>query len=486
MKFWKALRLYVKQIYSKWLLAVMASIVLMDLSVVVTSRGETYRGYLLTTTTYYVLLLLLLELVSSLAITKSDIDFTFATPADPLKLHLMRSASLGVFYFSFLFASTFPGVKADAPLYFLNLLLTSAFLSAVAANSLLYPLPRRALYIVPTATILALGFLEQRFSPLYGLVDPNPLYSAYNSVLLAVALATTPRRRVEDLATNAYGVLGEPFAFRRAGRIQGGGLPKTFWGAVWATSINSAMPVSINTPQGRVVYMRRVNMLKVLVPASAAGAVVYYVVASYLHDITDLITASSLSYYLFFLVLFIGAGSTLRFERLWISLSADPARYIKYRMFARTAIAAAVTSPWIAAYGAQSLYFKPAVFLALALIATVLIIPAASWLLSAVVEMPQIRELGVEMRPMKFGLRTALLPSVIFLALLALTMMPYGLSVAAMYLQAISDLLTLFAAIYSAMLLAASAAFFYYVVVSPRGFAVWSWFINELSERGYV
>ncbi len=63
---------------------------------------------------------------------------------------------------------------------------------------------------------------------------------------------------------------------------------------------------------------------------------------------------------------------------------------------------------------------------------------------------------------------------------------PYYMAVAASYIDDLSHLLYVAAQVWSAVLLLLSALFFYATTLSRWRRTVWSWFVNKLSENGYV
>jgi len=63
---------------------------------------------------------------------------------------------------------------------------------------------------------------------------------------------------------------------------------------------------------------------------------------------------------------------------------------------------------------------------------------------------------------------------------------PYILCVASMDIPALAPLLLLAADVASVASLALSAAFFYLTTYSPWAPSIWGWFVNKLSENGYV
>jgi polyferredoxin len=63
---------------------------------------------------------------------------------------------------------------------------------------------------------------------------------------------------------------------------------------------------------------------------------------------------------------------------------------------------------------------------------------------------------------------------------------PYYMAVAASYIGDLSHLLYAAAQAWSAVLLLLSALFFYATTLSRWRRTVWSWFVNKLSENGYV
>lgn len=475
MRLLKALYFQLKMRYSKWLLAFLALIFIAGL---LGRHNVVELPYL----TVIVMSLFLSAAAGGASIVKSDLDFVFTTPVKPLEVFLMKSVADGLMYFLVLSAYTLAAVKGglDALYYAVSLL---SLVGAISSMMYLASYTRLYGYIITPAFIvlLGLGVYMPALSPLYGLYEPSPLYAAYDLALF-LASAAPLRKAVEELASNAYELLGGP-AFLKpaaAGSVKGAGLPKSFWGAVWTVTVKSP---SFRAPRG--AYASRVNAIKVFLPVSAVGAAAYYFAAAYMGDQGPLLAFSAgFSFYLVFVILLAGSSGVPQRERLWISLSSDPARYFKYKISATTALAAVLTSPWIVAYALEGLWFRPAVYLAVALGSAALYAPALGWIVSAYAEAPQIRELDVAQSTYRLSLRQFVLVLALFFAL-GLSTAPFGLAVAARYLPALSGALYAAADVYSAVLLGLSAAFFYFAI-SPKGYEMWRWVVDKLSANGYV
>ena len=176
----------------------------------------------------------------SLSLTKPDVDFVFATQADPAEVLLLRAAATVL--------SLLPVAVAVSALF----VLTSLGGLLWYAISLVFLSIFSILMVAAVGSIslrsdvrLALGLLSSIASyvrpelwPTYGLVNPSPLYAAYSGALAALIYAFFPWKRVRELAVNAYGVLAvavprvsEPEE-RAAAHAQFG----TPWRAVWVTS----------------------------------------------------------------------------------------------------------------------------------------------------------------------------------------------------------------------------------------------------------
>lgn len=337
------------------------------------------------------------------------------------------------------------------------------------------------------AAPLAAGFYDPALSPLYGLFEQSPLYAAYDAALFLAVAAAIPRRYIRELALNAYEVLGAPSlvvpTIARPVAVKGAGLPKSFWGAIWATSARIYVARRANTPQGRTLYAQRTSIFKLFLPVSVAGVAVYSAAASLLKEAAYPI--AGIVFYILILFFFTLSAIAVSGERLWLSLSSDPAKYFKYRMSTRTLVAAVLLSPWAAAYALQSAFFPPALYLAASLCAAVLILPTLGWIVGAYVGIPQTRELNLPLTTQRLTLR-ATLGGLILLATLGLFFLPYVLALVAIFFPTISGPLPAAANAYTAAMLAFSAAFFYLVVISQRGYGVWRRVVERLIESGYV
>ncbi|WP_243665625.1 hypothetical protein [Vulcanisaeta sp. JCM 16159] len=256
-----------------------------------------------------------------------------------------------------------------------------------------------------------------------------------------------------------------------AGSIE---FPRTVWGVIWATSTHNR-----NLRSGA-----RYNVFRGLAIASTSLAIVYTVLALLIRGTISQVFLSAFSFYMVYFYLYIFASSTISNERLWLNLSIEPTRYFRYRMLARTLIMTVALLPWIAAYSIQGIYFRPAIYLAIALIPIIMSAPSLSWLAAAYVGVPQRRELQLVQRPVTHSLRIYLIFLVLFITL-AIYMTPYSLALVTIYYPRLS-ILGLIGDAFTALILAASTVFFYYAVVSERGRGMWAWLVNRLSEFGYV
>ena len=433
----------------------------------------------------YLILMILPMSLTGYVLIKSTIDVVFTTQIDPIEYYMARAIAGGLTYPLMFITLTVYAIEPGLDLiyYILTILLLSGFLALLTVNIQLAPWRIRLPLITLLIIIAALGFINHEASPLYGLVRPRPIYVAYTLVLLAIAVATTPRRRIRELATNAYGVLGTQTSLlyrmpyrRSTGSIE---FPRTLWGVIWATSTHSGGS----------------NTLRTIILASTSSAAAYGVLIALLtHGIIMStpyvnwqITSSSTSFTIIYTYLLFFSMFTVSNERLWLSLSIDPVQYFKYRMIARTLIMAIALLPWITVYLIQGIYFKPSIYLALMLISVVMIMPTLGWLLAAYVDVPQVRELGLRQRTEPLTLKASLV-FLFLLITLSIFMTPYSLASLALsiryaWLRAIINMVS---EAITVILLVASIIFFYYTVVSKRGKGMWSWLVNKLSENGYA
>jgi len=415
----------------------------------------------------------------AVGLTKTDVDFVYATQADPAEVLLLRAAAtvlpqLAVAVaVSALLVSASP---AGLPCYAASLVFLSMFSMLAGAAVGLASLYVKLAVVVLGFLLMFAGFFRPELLPTYGLVSPSPLYAAYSGALAALMYALFPRRKIRELAVNAYGVLAVtmPRVSGPQGRAAAHARFGTPWRAIWVTTSTFY--------RRRGETLSRVSALKSGLVASLVAAAAGYAAARLLPDLAVVLT---LQYSLAFITFFDVAANTIMEERLWLSLSGDADLYFKYKMLARSALAAAFASPLAAEAAALAPLFPPALYLMPALASIPLVVPAASWLAAAYSGLPQMRELDLPQSPPRMSLRS-------YLALLSATayylfaFSPYYMAVAAFYIGDLSRLLYAAALAWSAVSLALSALFFYATTLSRWRRAVWSWLVNRLLENGYV
>jgi hypothetical protein len=404
------------------------------------------------------------------------VDFVFSTPVNPLVVYIAKTAASAVLPLFLFGALTVylprPDVISHVE-YAASLIFNTAFFALMAGASPLVSIRRWILYEAYQMAVGAVTIVKPELSPLYGLVYPSPFYVAYSGAAAALAFLATPRNLLKELATNAYGVFApsRPAGDGDTARVVGPArIGPTPWRAVWTTSVNHVL-------------------LKVYLPLSAVAAAVYYVLLRLLPEVGFFNASEAfvmlLSFYLLCLIFLAFAEVDLDEERLWLSLVVEPARYFRLRMLARAVIAAVLLAPWTAVYVLVSLSFPPAARLAPAVAALALTLPAASWLFAAYSGRPQIRDLELPQSLFRFTLREVLAFFLYFMFVVFLSV-PYILCVASMDIPALAPLLLLAADVASIASLALSAAFFYLTTYSPWAPSIWGWFVNKLSENGYV
>jgi len=491
-RLWKIFRLTFKAMYSRWFLAFIGFYFAVSFVASVSAIGaEDYTPLF----RFLGVLALLASVGGFLRVVKSEVDFVFSTPVNPLVVYIAKTAASAVLPLFLFGAFTVylprPDVISHVQ-YAASLIFNTAFFALTAGASSLVSIRRWILYTAPRMAVAAVTIVKPELSPLYGLVYPSPFYVAYSGAAAALAFLATPRNLLKELATNAYGVLaprgpaGDGDAERVVGPARIGPTP---WRAVLTTSVNVVLRMRPGGSEGVVV--RRVNVFKVYLPLSAVVAAVYYVLLRLLPEV-GLLNASEanflltlLSFYLLLLVFAVSAEADLDWERLWLSLAVEPARYFRLRMFAKAVIAAVLLAPWAAAYVLVSLSFPPAARLAPAVAALALTLPAASWLSAAYTGQPQIRDLSFPQSLFRFTLR-GVLAAFLYLMFVAWLSAPYILCAASMVNPALAPLLLLAADVVSVASLALAAAFFYLTTYSPWAPSIWGWFVNKLSENGYV
>jgi hypothetical protein len=413
-------------------------------------------------------------------LTKPDVDFVFATQANPAEVLLLRAAATVLSLLpvavavSALFVLTSPGGLLWYAISLVFLSIFSILMGAAVGSVSLRSDVRLTLGLLSSIA----SYVRPELWPTYGLVNPSPLYAAYSGALAALMYAFFPWKRVRELAVNAYGVLAvavprvsEPEK-RAAARAQFG----TPWRAVWVTSST---------------YYRRRGEMFVSASALKTGLIVSLVAAAAGYaaarlsppDLAEVVLALQ-SFFVF--VMFFGfAFDTIGGERLWLSLSGDADMYFRYRMLARSALAAVFVTPLVVEAAALALFFLPALHLIPGLVSIPLVVPAASWLAAAYSGLPQMRELDLLQSPPGTSHRSYL-AILLAVACYLFAFAPYYMAVAASYIGDLSHLLYAAAQAWSAVLLLLSALFFYTITLSRWRRTVWSWFVNKLSENGYV
>jgi len=470
-RLWKILRLNFKMMYSRWFLAFIASF--FAVSFVASVSAIWTENYAFLFLTLGVTALLLAGGGNFLGVAKSEVDFVFSTPVNPLVVYIAKTAASAVISLFLFGAFTVylprPDVISHVE-YAASLIFNTAFFALTAGASPLVSI-RSLLYTASQMAVAAVTIVKPELSPLYGLVYPSPFYVAYSGAVAALAFLAIPRNLLKELATNAYGVFAphRPAEDGDAARVVGSArIGPTPWRAVWTTSING---------------------IKVYLPLSAAAAAVYYVLLRLLPEVGFFNASEAfvmlLSFYILCVYFLVSANVDLDEERLWLSLVVEPARYFRLKMFARAVIAAVLLAPWAAVYVLVSLSYPPAARLAPAIAALALTLPAASWLFAAYSGQPQIRDLELPQSLFRYTLREVLAAFLYFMFVVFLSV-PYILCVASMDIPALAPLLLLAADVASVASLALSAAFFYLTTYSPWAPSIWGWFVNKLSENGYV
>jgi len=475
----------IKQMYRRWYVFWLASLVFMYYSFYTGNHGE---GILLEVILFYLNFFAIISILISyasvsrtFAITKSVVDVIFMTEIDPLEYVIARSIATGLVYpMLFLVLTVFavrPGL--DIIYYVASLLLMSGFIVIFITNVQLSPWRIKLPLSIPILIILSISLFKPRLSPFYGLISPSPIYVVYALALFVLALFTIPKQYIRELYTNAYGLLNfrstlEPRQTGKGKLIKTISFPRTQWGVIWFTSA-----YAVNVRSGA-----RSNVLKRVTLVSVSFAIPYCVVSSIIRGMTYQLITSALSFYLIYLMLYSVLSTTISNERLWLSLSTDPYHYFKYRMGARTIMTTMALIPWVAAYAVQSVFFKPALFLAMALVSVIMTMPVLGWLIAAYVSVPQVRELQLPQRDVVYSLRMYLIFAMLVVTL-GIYMAPYALAVVAT-LYPVLTVLWLISAAFAAIILTSSATFFYYAIFSRRSQAMWAWLVNRLSENGYV
>ncbi|MGC9119031.1 MAG: hypothetical protein ACP5I3_08590, partial [Thermoproteus sp.] len=309
----RVFRLYVKQLYSKWFLGTYAAYFVATAALIAADRGPATYVAVTILLAFLTLSLILTMSLSSMAIYKSEVDFVLAAPVDPFEIYLLKAVALAIPYLLVFAAYTVPLLRPDPyglAAYMATLLFNTAFFALMTTTASLAPLRLKIAYGASAGIAAALSLARPELSPLYGLVDPSPIYAAYSAALAAAAFLAAPRRTLAEIATDAYGVLGlpgEPAIRRSPSVVYGVRIGPTPWRAVWATSVNASFRYRLNTPHGGFVALKRVNVFKIVLPMSAGGAAAYYVAAHFIHEPDLLLTYTLMSFYMLSLFSFSSA-----------------------------------------------------------------------------------------------------------------------------------------------------------------------------------
>jgi hypothetical protein len=414
-------------------------------------------------------------------LTKPDVDFVFATQANPAEVPLLRAVATVLSQLpvavavSALFILTSPGGLLWYAISLVFLSIFSILMGAAVGSVSLRPDVRLALGLLSFFASL----VWPELFPTYGLVNPSPLYAAYSGALAALMYAFFPWKKVRELAVNAYGVLAvaAPRVSEPEERAAAHAQFSTPWRAVWVTS-------STSYRRRGEMFIRASTLKTGLVISLVAAAAGYAAARLSPPDLAAVVLAFQ-SFFVFLMFFSVAVG-TIEGERLWLSLSGDADMYFRYRMLARSALAAVFVTPLVAEAAALAPFFPPALHLIPGLVSIPLVVPAASWLVAAYSgEPPQRRELDLPQGPPGTSHRSYL-AILLVMAYYLFAFAPYYMAVAASYIGDLSHLLYAVAQAWSAVLLLLSALFFYATTLSRWRRTVWSRFVNKLSENGYV
>jgi len=334
------------------------------------------------------------------------------------------------------------------------------------------------LYLVVTST------LYSWINPIYLALSPSPLVLITYLALFVALTLVVPKRLAQELYTNAYGFLSLIPATISSANITGSRLPRSSSALVLYTSINAPIVFRLSGLGGAVYDVRRINVIKLLLPVSAASPLGFWVgfrVAN--SDLASVATALFLL--LLYSILFL--GSSVSTTRLWVDFvnaNVNVMHYLRIRMMARLVLTYVIYLPWIITMIVLHMVTHSAVLMlsAVVLIIAPPLLVTSSWIIAALSGLPQIKE-PLETRPYRFTVRNALLIGGALLmvgllvspiiAIAASQLLPQGL-------QQVSSLASLLLLILNAAISIGS-----YIAMLYMGYAerIWLWIIEYLITR---
>lgn len=487
--------LYLKQRYSLWFLLILL------VAIVVEAVASALVNVAYLTPAYpvpyiadqYVGFMVFLDLVVLLTVvmtvfsaptyfSRSEMEFMFTTQYNPLTLVFIKLIGDGVYLDLLLvvltlgFAFHFAFITHQLvliPLYFINVIIIGIIFSGL----LLYLHVASTPIKVVSSLLLALYLLTSTLlnvttNILFSAIEPLPQYTVI--LLTALLIMMIPMSRLaREISLNAYGIhqSHEVRGYRSLFR----GIRSAF-GAVLVTSMYSQV-------MGRRAIARvRVNTLLISALLSASFAVLYGLVV--VRNRADLGFTNFIIYYAPFYVMLMTSlilGSTLSFERPWINFTSgvDYMAYLRLRMGSRLLITYLVVLPWaLVSVALYCLVHDVALLMiTVPLISYPLPLVPISWILMALSDIPQTRDLTFDYRPLRFSVG-GMFSGVVVAIIIGALLMPV-LVYQQLYLHATSPWIALI------LELSLSALTYMVLMYSRVGEGVWRWLVEKLSVLGY-
>ncbi|WP_069808178.1 hypothetical protein [Vulcanisaeta thermophila] len=486
----RLLYLYIKQRYSPWFLAMSVLVIAMELlgyllfghvTIHVRFNGEVAVPTSLLTLLDFVIIasLVLSTFYSPAYFTKSEVDFALVSSRSPMEfllikvigdefyiLILLTLISLGQAYIF----SVMEGLGAMV-MYVINIALLSFIISGLTFLLTVLSVRWRILLIMVLVVYLS---ATTAFMPvanvLYSVVRPNIIYTA--ALVVIFLLMIWVLRGVSSLIyVNIYSMFVSARSTPGTHSVSIG----SSFNAVFISSLYSQLGL-----RRTLLPSLRVNSLVLAVSVSLATALFYaYAVLRFTSPFIEEFLVYYMNFYLTLIVSLV-LGGTLAFERVWVDFLVDAIKYARLRMGVRLINTYLVTLPWILTNLLTYLLSHRVITLLVVfpLISYPPILVPLSWILMAISGIPQVRELGLEHRPVRFNVSGAISGSLITIL------------VGAFFAPSIIDYLLQvpFNVSLITSLIEVSTSILIYLVLmySPISRRVWYWFMDKLSTLGYV
>ncbi|MGC8543392.1 MAG: hypothetical protein ACP5NQ_05585 [Vulcanisaeta sp.] len=485
--------LYLKQRYSVWFLLVLLMIAVFEVLDLTVNSTYVSNSLVYVDVYQYVLFLLFLDFVVIITMvvtvffmptyfSRSEIEFVFTTQWSPESFIVMKVFGDGVYIMLLIlvlsidYALRFIMVSHQLsliPLYVINILLLSFIISGLLLY--LHTLNMPIKIVIASLFILYLvlsTFFDIKVNVLFSVIEPMPQYTAFITMVF-VFMVVFLRKLAKDISVNVYGLYQGHEVMGRGSLFDG---VNNVFHAIFKTSMYS------QPSNRRIAIPLRINSLLIAMPLSTFFAIMYGMVI--VRDKASLDFVNFMVYYVpFYIMLLVSLmlGSTLTFERPWINLTSgiDHMTYVRLRMKSRLIITYLVTMPWVITNAILYclLHNVSLVMVNLPLLSYPLLLVPTSWLLMAVSELPQTRDLVLDYRPVKFGV-SGMISGIVVTVIVGVLLMP-------MLIHQYVGLNTVLTWISLLMELSLSIMTYVLLLYTRFGARIWAWFLDKLSMIGY-